>query len=72
FKGIRAGVVVLIFSACFKLFKKMDKRLVNYLILVSSVALSLILSISTVGIIIFGAVVGIIYGVFARKVGKTE
>lgn len=73
FKGIRAGVVVLILSACFKLFKQMDKNAINYIILISAIVLSLVLSFSTVGIIIIGAIVGIVYNLIARrKGGKTQ
>lgn len=67
FKGIRAGVVVLILSACYKLFKQMDKKVVNYVILVSAIILSLGLSFSTIGIILMGAIVGIVYGLVARR-----
>lgn len=64
FKGANAAVAVLILNAALKLFKKCEKSAYTYIALAVAIALGLIFmifSISTVIIIIFGLVVGVVY-----------
>ena len=67
FKGIRIGVAVLIFNAAFKMFKKIDKTIVNYIIIIIALGLSLFTNINSILIIILGAVIGIISQVILTR-----
>lgn len=59
FYGIRAGVVVLIFNALLKLFKNCPKTAISYILILFSIALSLIFNLSAIYIILIGAFLGI-------------
>ncbi|MCF7930352.1 MAG: chromate transporter [Acholeplasmataceae bacterium] len=62
FRGIQAGVAVLIFKAAIKLSKKIHFDLFAIIILVSSILFALFSEISVIYALMVGAVLGIIYG----------
>lgn len=66
FKGIRAGVSVLIFNAAFKLYKNVKKGVFTYIILAASFLISLFTKIDSIFIILAGALVSIIYHVITN------
>lgn len=79
FKGANAAVAVLILNAALKLFKKCEKSAYTYIALALAIVLGLIFmifSISTVIIIIFGLIVGVVYYTIldskAKKLAKKE
>lgn len=79
FKGANAAVAVLILNAALKLFKKCEKSAYTYIALAVAIALGLtfmIFNISTVIIIIFGLVVGVVYYAIldnkTKKLAKKE
>lgn len=61
FKGIRAGVVVLIFNAAFRFTKKLYKDIFTYFILAFVILLGLLTEISVIFILLICALLGIIY-----------
>ncbi len=62
FKGIQAGVAILIFKAALKLSKKIHFDLFAILVLVASLLFALFTSFNVIYILIAGAILGIIYG----------
>ena len=69
FKGIRAGVVVLILNACLKLYKKSPKTALAYLLMALALGLSLFVDFQYLSflLIVFGMVVGITSQMIKRK-----
>lgn len=70
FKGIRAGVVILIINALFKLFKNVRKDYFAFILILIALLVSLLTNISTILLIIFGIIVGITYHLifFKRRI----
>lgn len=62
FRGIQAGVAILIFKAALKLSKKIHFDLFAIIILVSSILFALFSEISVIYALMVGAILGIIYG----------
>jgi chromate transporter len=71
FIGIKAGIAVLIFRAGLKLLQKMPKFWFSYLLIGVTIALSLLTQISSIVLILLGALFGLIYGsLFVIKEAK--
>jgi chromate transporter len=62
FIGIKAGIAVLIFRAGLKLLKKMPKMWFSYVLIIFTIGLSLLTQISSIILILLGALFGLIYG----------
>jgi len=62
FKGIQAGVAILIFKAAIKLSKKIHFNLFAISILIFSMLFALFMNISVIYLLLIGAVLGIVYG----------
>ena len=61
FMGIRCGVALLIFKASIKMFKKLKKNFLAYSLILFAIAVSLLFpNISTIYILMFGGIVGIL------------
>ena len=71
FKGIRAGVSVLVLSAGIRMFKK-TKAGFGWALSLAAAALSFFFGFSTVAIIILGAAVGISSGLLVRRREKDD
>lgn len=67
FSGIRAGVLVLIVGAFVKMFKKCDKKVIVYLLMISAFALATFTPIKVALIILAGAAMGILRQVIIGK-----
>jgi chromate transporter len=67
FQGIRAGVSVLILNAVFKLGKKMKRHWFTYAILVGSLLLALLTNFSVIYVLLFSALLGILYGIVITR-----
>ncbi|MGD9604663.1 MAG: chromate transporter [Bacilli bacterium] len=74
FKGIRAGVVVLIFSACLKLYKKSPKTVLAYLLMAFALVISLFVEFRylSFSLIVFGMIVGLITQSLIKKRGTDK
>jgi chromate transporter len=74
FKGIRAGVVVLILSACLKLYKHSPKTVLAYLLMAFALVLSLFVEFRylSFALIMFGLVVGLTSQMLIRKKGEDK
>lgn len=70
FMGIRAGVAMLILNAVFKLSKKVKKTPFSYVIFTLAFAIALFTEFSVILLLLFGAILGIIYGyINIKKMG---
>lgn len=67
FKGIRIGVSVLILNAAIKMYKGIDKTIINYVIILIALTLSLLTSINSIFIILIGAVLGLVTQLILKK-----
>jgi len=78
FEGIRAAVAFLIFSAGWKMFKKMKRSPLNLVLLVGAIAAMLldklgVLSVSAIYLILIAAVVGMVfYGIEVIRSGREK
>ncbi len=63
FKGVRAGVSVLILNAAYNIFKKTKKDILTYIIIALAFIISLFVKIDSIFIILSGAIISIIYHV---------
>ncbi|MDD3107560.1 MAG: chromate transporter [Bacilli bacterium] len=73
FKGIRAGVVVLILSACLKLYKKSPKTVLAYFLMAFALLISLFVDFRylSFALIVFGMIVGLLSQmIIAQRGGK--
>ena len=61
FKGIRAGVVVLIGNAAVKFFKRMDKKILSFLLFLTGFFVSFFTDFSVIYLILIGAAIGLIW-----------
>jgi len=71
FMGIRVGVAVLILNAAFRIFKKVKKNLMAWILLVFGFVTVYFDFIPIVFVILIGGVVGIIYAVLSKE-GEVE
>ncbi|HEY8444986.1 MAG TPA: chromate transporter [Bacilli bacterium] len=69
FRGIRVGVIFLIFNAAIKIYKKSPKTLVTYVIIIIAILLSIFTSINSIYIILIGATIGILSQVILTPKG---
>ncbi len=72
FQGIKCAVCILLFKAVYTLFKKIKHNLISYILLILSLGLMMtfeLLSInfSSIILILFGAIIGLIYYSFKNK-----
>jgi len=72
FKGIRAGVVILIGNACLKFFKRMDKNWFTFLLLFTAFFVSFFTSLSAVYLILIGGMLGLIYSFTVAKIREKK
>jgi chromate transporter len=69
FKGLRAGVTVLIFNAALKIFKKTPKTAIAYFLIALAFFLSVFIEFRflTICLIAFGLIVGLLSQMFLYK-----
>ena len=67
FTGIRAGVLVLIFRGLVSMYKQSEKSLLFWILAPSAFLLSVFTGLNTVWILIFCAILGLIYTVLRMK-----
>lgn len=67
FKGIRVGVAVLILNAAVRIYKKVEKDVMAWILFLFGLLAAYFEWIPVVFIILIGGVIGIIYYVFVRK-----
>lgn len=67
FKGIRVGVAVLIFNAGLKLFKKLPKIAINFMLIALAIGLSIFVHLNSFFIILIGGCVGIIFQLISSQ-----
>jgi len=67
FKGIRAGVIVLIIGAITKFSKKNDINIFNILLTILAFAISSFTSINTILILVGALITGIVYKVLTNR-----
>ena len=60
FMGIRAGVIVLMFSASINIYKQCKKNILTYIVIIISCALVVFTNVNIILVIMIGALVGII------------
>ena len=70
FQGIRAGVLVLIFSACYAMFRQCPGNIFNYVIMLLAFVLVGFLNINAILVLITCAVLGLTQFWFKRRVEK--
>lgn len=74
FKGVRSGIIVLIFNAAFRLTKKVPKEIFTYFILILIIVTTLIFNINVILMLIISACLGILYGliIMNKKIADEE
>lgn len=73
FMGIRCAVSILIFNAAVKIYKKIEKKYIVYILLLIGLAISVLLpQISSIYILLFGGFVGAIEFVIASHIAKKK
>lgn len=72
FKGIRSGIIVLIFNAAFRLTKKVPKEIFTYAILILMVITTLIFKVNVILMLVISAALGILYGVLVTNKKASE
>ncbi len=72
FMGIRVGVAVLIMNAAIRIYKKIDKNILSYILVVFGLVMGFFNIIPIVYVIIIGGVIGIIYNVYINKENKVN
>jgi len=73
FIGIKAGIAILILRAGIKLFSKMPKTWLSYILILITIGLTLLTSIGSIVLILLGALIGLIYGAFlSLKEGQKD
>lgn len=74
FKGIRAGVAVLILNAGLKMFKSLKKSLVGYILMIAALVLSFFIEFRfmSLSLIAFGAIVGVLVQVDKNPKAKED
>lgn len=77
FKGIKVGVSFLIFTVAINLLKQFDKMIYTFIVLITSATLLILvqffnINLSTMWIIICGAILGILYFSIADKIKSAK
>ena len=73
FMGIRCAVAILIFNAAIKIYKKIEKRYLIYILLLIGLAVTILLpQISSIYVLLFGGLVGGVEFVIATKIAKKK
>ena len=71
FMGIRCAVAILIFNAAIKIYKKIEKRYLIYILLLIGLAITILLpQISSIYVLLFGGLVGGVEFAIATKIAK--
>ena len=71
FMGIRCAVAILIFNAAIKIYKKIEKRYLIYILLLIGLAITILLPrISSIYVLLFGGLVGGVEFAIATKIAK--
>ena len=73
FMGIRCAVAILIFNAAIKIYKKIEKRYLIYILLLIGLAITILLpQISSIYVLLFGGLVGGVEFAIATKIAKKK
>ena len=73
FMGIRCAVAILIFNAAIKIYKKIEKRYLTYILLLIGLAITILIpSISSIYVLLFGGVVAGVEFLIATKIAKKK
>ena len=72
FKGIRAGVVILIIKAIVKLFKQCKITLFNLFLIAAGFVASAVLNLNVIYILIISGVIGLVYQLKTAKANEPE
>lgn len=72
FLGVRAGVLILILDAVFKMGKSVDKNAFNFIVGAAAFLLATFLDIDVVWLIIIGGILGVIWQIYIVKAYKDE
>lgn len=66
FQGIRAGVLALIISALYKMYKQVPKNLISYLIMIIALLLTTFLDINVIFVTIICAIIGLVSSIYTE------
>ena len=73
FMGIRCAVAILIFNAAIKIYKKLQKRYLTYILLLIGLGITILLpQISSIYVLLFGGLVGGVEFVIASRIAKKK
>ncbi|OQX93587.1 MAG: chromate transporter [Epsilonproteobacteria bacterium] len=72
FMGIRVGVAVLIMNAAIRIYKKVDKSILSYILVVFGLIMGFFNLIPIVYVILIGGIIGIFYNVLINKENKVN
>lgn len=73
FMGIRCAVAILIFNAAVKIYKKIEKRYITYILLLIGLAITILLpQISSIYVLLFGGLVGGVEFAIATRIAKKK
>ena len=73
FMGIRCAVAILIFNAAIKIYKKIQKRYLTYILLLIGLGITILLpQISSIYVLLFGGLVGGVEFVIASRIAKKK
>lgn len=72
FMGIRVGVAVLIMNAAIRIYKKVDKNILSYILVVFGLIMGFFNLIPIVYVILIGGIIGIFYSVLINKENKVN
>lgn len=67
FKGIRIGVSVLVLNAAIRMYKKLDKNLLSYFLILLGFSMIFFEIIPVILVIVIGGVIGILYQVYQLR-----
>jgi chromate transporter len=67
FRGIKAGVCVLLLKSFMKLYKALDKNSFHMVLLVAAVLMSAVVGVESIIIILSGGIIGYVYKMFVNK-----
>ena len=71
--GIRCAVAILIFNAAVKIYKKIEKRYITYILLLIGLAITILLpQISSIYVLLFGGLVGGVEFAIATRIAKKK
>lgn len=73
FMGIRCAVAILIFNAAIKIYKKIQKRYLTYILLLIGLAITILVpQISSIYVLLFGGLVGGLEFIIATSIAKKK